>query len=52
MVGILTLILVFHAQELQHEVTVTIKLIQVYVTDKEGNSVTDLEKSDFELFDM
>lgn len=39
------------AKELQHEVTVTLKLIQVYVTDKQGNPVTDLKKSDFELWD-
>ena len=39
------------AKELQHEVTVTLKLIQVYVTDKKGNPVTDLKKSDFELRD-
>ena len=35
----------------QHEVTVTLKLVQVYVTDKNGNPVTDLEKADFQLFD-
>ncbi|MCJ7680544.1 MAG: hypothetical protein MUP70_07455, partial [Candidatus Aminicenantes bacterium] len=35
------------AQELKHEVTVTLKLIQVYVTDKSGNPVTDLNKDDF-----
>ena len=46
-----------HAQEkteqvtLQHEVTVTLKLIQVFVTDKEGNPITDLTKSDFILHD-
>jgi len=39
------------AKELQHEVTVTLKLIQVYVTDEKGNPVTDLKKSDFELRD-
>jgi VWFA-related protein len=39
------------AQELQHEVTVTLKLIQVYVTDSQGNPVTDLQVSDFVLFD-
>jgi hypothetical protein len=27
---------------LQHEVTVTLKLIQVYVTDKKGDPVVDL----------
>ncbi|MCJ7580965.1 MAG: hypothetical protein MUP98_10580 [Candidatus Aminicenantes bacterium] len=38
-------------KELQHEVAVTLKLIQVYVTDKEGNPVTDLNKEDFFLWD-
>ena len=38
-------------KELQHEVAVTLKLIQVYVTDKEGNPVTDLKKEDFFLWD-
>lgn len=36
--------------ELQHEVTVTLKLIQVFVTDKKGNPVNDLTKEDFQLF--
>jgi VWFA-related protein len=36
---------------LQHEVAVTLKLIQVYVTDKNGNPVKDLKKSDFAIFD-
>jgi len=36
-------------EALEHEVTVTLKLVQVYVTDKKGNPVTDLEKSDFEV---
>lgn len=36
---------------MQHEVTVTLKLVQVYVVDKEGNPVMDLEKSDFVLYD-
>ncbi|MCJ7582555.1 MAG: VWA domain-containing protein, partial [Candidatus Aminicenantes bacterium] len=36
---------------LQYEVAVTLKLIQVYVTDKEGNPVTDLKKEDFILWD-
>ncbi len=35
----------------EHDVTVTLKLIQVYVTDKKGNPVMDLEKEDFELYD-
>ncbi len=38
-------------EELKHEVTVVLKLIQVYVTDKKGNPVTDLEQSDFILYD-
>ncbi|GAH58594.1 unnamed protein product, partial [marine sediment metagenome] len=36
---------------LQHEVTVVLKLIQVFVTDKDGNPFTDLKKSDFELYE-
>jgi len=32
---------------LQHEVAVTLKLIQVYVTDKKGKPVQDLTKEDF-----
>lgn len=38
------------AQE-QHEVTVTLKLIQVYVTDKDGKPAMDLALEDFELSD-
>ena len=38
-------------QELKHEVSVLLKLVQVYVTDKKGNPVTDLERSDFILYD-
>jgi hypothetical protein len=36
---------------LQHEVSVALKLVQVYVTDKKGNPVLDLEKEDFALYD-
>lgn len=36
---------------LQHEVTVTVKLVQVYVTDPNGNPARDLEISDFILYD-
>ncbi len=36
---------------LQYEVSVTLKLVQVYVTDKQGRPVKDLNKSDFEIFD-
>ena len=38
-------------EELKHEVVVVLKLVQVYITDKKGNPVTDLEKSDFTLTD-
>lgn len=38
-------------QKQEHEVVVTLKLIQVYVTDNKGNPVPDLEKSDFDLYD-
>ncbi len=36
---------------LQHEVTVTLKLIQVTVTDKKGNPVSDLRGDEFVLYD-
>lgn len=36
---------------LQHRVTVTLKLIQVYVTDKKGNPVEDLKREDFLITD-
>lgn len=36
---------------LQHEVTVGLKLIQVYVTDKKGKPVTDLRREEFTVFD-
>jgi VWFA-related protein len=40
------------AQEsLQHEVTVTVKLVQVYVTDPKGEPAQDLEMTDFLLYD-
>ena len=39
------------SQELRHEVAVTLKLIQVYVTDKKGNPVLDLKKEDFIIRD-
>jgi hypothetical protein len=35
----------------QHEVKVTLKLVQVYVTDNKGNPVKDLEKEDFIVYD-
>ena len=36
---------------IQHEVTVTLKLVQIFVTDKDGNPVTDLDLNYFELYD-
>lgn len=36
---------------LQHNATVTLKLIQVIVTDKKGNPITDLGKEDFIVSD-
>jgi len=36
---------------IQHQVTVTLKLIQVFVTDAKGKPATDLERSDFVLYD-
>jgi len=38
-------------EALQHEVVVTLKLVQVFVTDKKGNPITDLTKDDFILYD-
>jgi len=39
------------AQELQHEVTVVLKLIQVYVSDSARNSITDLKLDEFIVYD-
>ncbi len=36
---------------LQHQVTVTLKLIQVFVTDDKGKPARQLEKSDFLVYD-
>jgi len=36
---------------LQHQVTVTLKLVQVFVTDAKGKPALDLERSDFVLYD-
>ncbi len=36
---------------LQYEVAVTLKLVQIYVTDKKGNPVVDLKKEDFLIYD-
>ncbi len=38
-------------ETLKHEVTVTVKLVQIYVIDKKGNPVTDLTKDEFEIYD-
>jgi len=37
--------------QLRHEVKVTLKLVQVYVTDKKGNPALNLTKDDFLVFD-
>src|SRR5512139_1525841 len=37
--------------ELQYEVVVTLKLVQVFVVDKKGNPVPDLGKEDFVIRD-
>ena len=39
------------AKPIQHEVSVVLKLIQVYVTDKKGMPVEDLELADFAVTD-
>lgn len=39
------------AQKLKHEVAVTLKLIQVFVLDKDGNPVKDLTADDFRVLD-
>ncbi len=39
------------AQELKHDVTVILKLIQVYATDNAGNPVTDLKPDEFIIYD-
>jgi len=38
-------------KKLQYEVQVTLKLLQVYVTDKKGDPVVDLARDDFLVFD-
>ena len=38
------------SQDIQHEVTVTLKLIQVFVTDKDGMPFKGLNADDFSLF--
>ena len=38
-------------QALRHEVSVTLKLVQVFVTDSRGKPIRDLEKADFEIYD-
>ncbi len=35
----------------QHDVSVTLKLVQIYVTDKKGNPILDLQKEDFVISD-
>ena len=38
-------------QPLQHDIRVTLKLVQVYVTDKQGKPVRDLSRDDFTITD-
>jgi len=38
-------------EKIKYQVNVTLKLVQVYVTDKKGNPVTDLSQEDFTVFD-
>ncbi|MBC7364832.1 MAG: VWA domain-containing protein [Candidatus Aminicenantes bacterium] len=38
-------------EKIKHEVNVTLKLVQVYATDKKGNPVIDLNREDFTVFD-
>ncbi|MBW2217643.1 MAG: VWA domain-containing protein [Deltaproteobacteria bacterium] len=38
-------------EEMQHEVAVTLKLVQVFVLDKNGDPVKDLRISDFTVYD-
>ncbi len=37
--------------QLRHEVTVTLKLVQVFVVDRKGKPILDLRKEDFRVFD-
>jgi len=41
----------FQQPALQYEVSITLKLIQVFVADKQGRPITDLKKVDFEVYD-
>ena len=50
-VGLVLMCCLTIAQEIKHEVTVTLKLIQVYVMDKAGNPITDLKLDEFTIFD-
>jgi VWFA-related protein len=38
-------------QDIEHDVTVAVKLIQTYVMDENGRPVTDLERNDFIVYD-
>jgi VWFA-related protein len=42
---------VLQQSALQYEVTVSLKLVQVYVTDRSGQPVADLNKDEFIVFD-
>ena len=49
-IGVLLFCINSISQDIQHEVTVTLKLVQVFVTDKQGNPVRGLKVDDFSLF--
>jgi VWFA-related protein len=36
---------------IQHEISVTVRLVQVYVSDKSGSAILDLNKEDFVVYD-
>ena len=49
-IGVLLFSINSISHDIQHEVTVTLKLVQVFVTDKDGNPVRGLKADDFSLF--
>ena len=49
-IGVLLFCINSISQDILHEVTVTLKLVHVFVTDKDGNPVRGLKADDFSLF--
>jgi VWFA-related protein len=49
-IGFILLCMNTTPQNFQHEVTVTLRLVQVFVTDKDGNPVRGLKADDLSLF--